>query len=91
MEHGWNTDARRNLIYKEKRKSGKQEGKLAGDEDQKVTEEETMATDLTREGCVLKFGLVGDWNEEVLPSDLIASREWEAALIFDKMVCGVVG
>ena len=30
-------------------------------------------------------GRVGSWNEEVVPSDLIASRLREAALFFDSM------
>jgi hypothetical protein len=41
------------------------------------------SSDLTSEMAVLKFGLVGGWNEEDVPSDLIASRLWEVALCFD--------
>jgi len=43
------------------------------------------SSDLTSEMAVLKFGLVGGWNEEDVPSDLIASRVREAALCFDNM------
>ena len=40
---------------------------------------------LTQEERVLKFGLVGVRSKEDTPSDLIAFREWEAALIFDNL------
>ncbi len=35
-----------------------------------------------------KMGGVGSWNEEEVPSDLIASRVGEAALLFDIMKYG---
>ncbi len=44
-----------------------------------------LPANLTREGGVLKLGLVGVRSKEDTPSDLIASREWEAALFFDSM------
>ena len=47
-------------------------------------DERELVSDLTWKNLVLTFGLVGDWNEECVPSDLIASRLREAVLLFDK-------
>ena len=47
-----------------------------------------VTSDLTGEWCVLRLGLVGVRSKEDTPSDLIASRLWEAALIFEIMKYG---
>jgi hypothetical protein len=40
---------------------------------------------------MVNLGLVGVRSKEDTPSDLVAFREWEAALSFDNMPNGVMG